>query len=61
MNRTVTMHHHQKVIPYRQQPKRKYPNAAEPGYRFRRYLDLVLAAGISLGSVTTLFCILTMW
>jgi len=61
MKKAIAMHPTRKVIPYRQVQGRKYPNAAEPGYRLRRYLDLALAAAISLGSVTTLLCMLTMW
>ena len=36
MKKATTMHTARKIIPYRQVQGRKYPNAAEPGYRLRR-------------------------
>ena len=49
-----------RVIPYRQFRAYRFPNEAEPGYRLQKFLDLALAAAISLGTVTTLLFMLAM-
>ena len=53
-------HTKSKVIPYRSFRARRYPNAADPKYYIDKFIDWVLAAAISLGTVSTLFFFLVL-
>ena len=48
------------IIPYRSFRAHRYPNAADTKYYIDKFLDWVLAAAISLGTVSTLLFFLVL-